>query len=78
MASSDAAARLMAAAGTRVDLEVVQMLAYRIYELAQHKDREDAGLFNALGTEWAALSAAAAQVGGIATQGDLDLDLDSL
>ncbi|HEY8722134.1 DUF1156 domain-containing protein [Pengzhenrongella sp.] len=69
----DAAARLMAAAGRRVDLESVQMLAYRIYELAQHKDREDAGLFNVLGSEWVALSAAAAGVGNASSQGDLDL-----
>ncbi len=69
-----AAAALMAAAGTRVDLESVQLLAYRIYELAQHKDPEDAGLFNALASEWAPLSAAAQRVESVGQQGGLDLD----
>ena len=70
----DAAARLMAAAGTRVDLESVQLLAYRLYELAQHKDPADAGLFNALASEWAPLSAAAQQVDTRGQQGGLDLN----
>jgi putative DNA methylase len=70
------AARLMAAAGARVDLEAVQLLAYRIYELARIKDPDDALLFNALGTEWAGLSATAVQVRDTAG-GQLALDLDS-
>ncbi|EYR63018.1 hypothetical protein N866_03680 [Actinotalea ferrariae CF5-4] len=71
----DAAAPLMAAAGTRIDLESVQLLAYRLYELAQRKDPEDAQLFNALGTEWADLSAASQKVDRtFAQQGDLGLD----
>lgn len=69
----DATAPLMAAAGTRVDLESVQLLAYRIYELAQHKDPEDAGLFNVLASEWAPLSAAAQRVDARGSQGGLDL-----
>lgn len=70
----DAAARLMAGASSRVDLESVQLLAYRLYELAQHKDPEDAGLFNALASEWAPLSAAAQRVDTRGLQGGLDLD----
>lgn len=71
----EAAATLMAAAATRVDLESVQLLAYRLYELAQHKDRESAQLFNSLGTEWADLSAASQKVDRtFAEQGDLGLD----
>ena len=70
------AARLLAAARQRpeIDTEAVQRLAYRLYELAQHKHPEDAGLFNALGTEWATLNGAAARTGSGTQQGDLDLD----
>ncbi|WP_225755647.1 hypothetical protein [Actinotalea sp. Marseille-Q4924] len=71
---TEAAARLMAKANTRVNLEAVQLLAYRLYELAQHKDPEDAGLFNALASEWAPLSAAAQRVDTRGMQGGLDLD----
>lgn len=70
----DTAARLMARAGRRVDLESVQLLAYRLYDLAQKKDPEDAVLFNALGTEWADLSAGARSAGvDVGEQPDLGL-----
>lgn len=70
----DTAARLMARAGRRVDLESVQLLAYRLYDLAQKKDPEDAVLFNALGTEWADLSAAAQSAGvDVGEQADFGL-----
>lgn len=51
------AARLLAATRDRgdVDLEAVQLLAYRLYELTQDKRPEDARLFNALGGAWAEL-----------------------
>lgn len=54
-------ARLLAAVRERgdVDLEAVQLLAYRLYELTQDKRPEDARLFNALGGSWADLTAAA-------------------
>jgi len=72
----DEAARLLAAAKRRpeVDADAVQRLAYRLYELAQHKHPEDAGLFNALGTEWTALNDAAARSDSGTRQGDLDLE----
>jgi len=52
------AARLLAATRDRgdVDLEAVQLLAYRLYELTQDKRPEDARLFNALGGTWAELN----------------------
>lgn len=72
----EAASRLLAAVARRggVDADAVQRLSYRLYELAQHRHPEDAGLFNALGTEWSLLTDAAARedVGG--TQGGLDLE----
>lgn len=58
----DAAAALMAAASTRVDLEAVQLLAYRLYELTQDKRPQDALLFNALGSTWTDLGTAAARI----------------
>ncbi len=72
----DDAARLMAAARPRVDLEAVQLLAYRLYELAQNKDPDDALLFNALGTSWADLSAAASRTTSSAV-GQIALDLEN-
>lgn len=73
---TEAAARLLAAVSRRggIDAEAVQRLSYRLYELAQHKHPEDAGLFNTLGTEWSLLTDAAAREGGAGSQGDLDLD----
>jgi len=72
----EAAARLLAAVSRRggIDVDAVQRLSYRLYELAQHKHPEDAGLFNALGTEWSLLTAAAARADVGGSQGGLDLD----
>lgn len=63
-AGLDEAAGLAAAVRRRpeVELEAVQRLAYRLYELAQRAHPADAGLFNALGTEWTALTDAAGRV----------------
>lgn len=60
----ESTARLLAAVRERddVDLEAVQLLAYRLYELTQDKRPEDARLFNALGGSWADLTAAADSV----------------
>lgn len=60
----DSSGRLLAAVRERgdVDLEAVQLLAYRLYELTQDKRPEDARLFNALGGSWADLIAAADSV----------------
>jgi putative DNA methylase len=70
----DDAARLMAAARPRVDMDAVQLLAYRLYELAQNKDPDDALLFNALGTSWADLSAASRNTSAAVGQIALDLE----
>lgn len=75
----DSTARLLAAARERddVDLEAVQLLAYRLYELTQDKRPEDARLFNALGGSWADLTAAADSVApAVYVQDTLDFGED--
>lgn len=74
----EGAARLLAAVARRggVEADAVQRLSYRLYELAQHQHPEDAGLFNALGTEWSLLTDAAAREDVRGTQGGLDLEGD--
>lgn len=70
-----AAANLMAAAGTRaeVDLESVQRLAYRLYEMTQKSRPDDARLFNLLGGSWADLTQAAGRAPSTqAIQGSFD------
>jgi len=69
------AAKLMAAAGSRseVDVESVQRLAYRLYEMTQKARPEDARLFNLLGGSWSDLTEAAGRVRlGAAAQGSFD------
>jgi putative DNA methylase len=75
-AGIDAAGGLMAGVKQRsdVDLEDVQRLALRLYRLAETKHPEDAGLFNALGSEWAAVNDAAGRVPAVGGQGTLGLD----
>jgi putative DNA methylase len=70
----EAASALMAKLGQRVDLDAVQMLAYRLYELAQASRPQDALLFNGLGTSWSDLSAVArrAPVSTVPTQTSMD------
>lgn len=69
-----AASRLLAGALTRpgIDADAVQGLAYRLYELAKKAHPEDAGLFNALATEWPQLMDGAGRVGPVAQQDGLD------
>ncbi|WP_419705842.1 DUF1156 domain-containing protein [Promicromonospora sp. NFX87] len=74
------AARLLAAVRDRseIDLEAVQLLAYRLYELTQDKRPEDARLFNALGGAWADLTAVAGTITSYVTvQDEFDLGGDS-
>ncbi|RPK49464.1 hypothetical protein EES37_07455 [Streptomyces sp. ADI91-18] len=55
-----AAARLMAAARTRVDIDVAQELAYLLFSLCEKRGlTQDAILFNGLGQSWSDLTAAA-------------------
>lgn len=51
------AARLMAGLKGRVDLDEVNRLATRLYELMESQDSSTAGLFNGLGGGWADVSA---------------------
>ena len=61
----DAASKLMAAANSRaeVDVDSVQRLAYRLFETATQKSRnDDARLFNLLGGSWTELTTTAGHV----------------
>lgn len=60
------AAMLIAAAATRseVDIDSVQRLAYRLYELTKMSRPEDARLFNLVGGSWTDLIEAAGRVKG--------------
>ncbi|MGX1839497.1 DUF1156 domain-containing protein [Streptomyces diastaticus] len=51
------AARLMAGVKGKVDLDEVNRLATRLYELMESQDASTAGLFNGLGGAWADVSA---------------------
>lgn len=73
----EAAARLLAAAGARseIDVESVQRLAYRLYEMTQKTRPDDARLFNLLGGSWADLTAVAGHVQlGPAVQDGFDFE----
>jgi putative DNA methylase len=74
----DEAARLMAAAGGRLDLDAAKELAYLLYSICEKKGWSRTGLlFNSLGTSWADLSAAARTGGTLTpppTQAQLDFD----
>jgi putative DNA methylase len=59
---AEVASALMAKIGQRVELDAVQMLSYRLYELTQASRPQDALLFNGLGTSWSDLSSAARRV----------------
>jgi len=74
-----AAARLMAAAGTRaeVDVESVQRLAYRLYEMTQKSRPDDARLFNLLGGSWADLTQATGRAQpATESQGSFDFEIE--
>ncbi len=75
------AARLLALAGRRVDLDTVKELAYLLYSICEKRGwTSSALLFNSLGTSWADLSAAARGTAAGAprpTQGALHLDNDT-
>lgn len=75
----DSTAQLLAAVSERgdINLESVQLLAYRLYELTQDQRPEDARLFNALGGSWADLTTAADSVApAVYVQETLDLGED--
>ena len=78
---AEEAARLMAGAGQRVDLDTAKELAYLLYSICEKRRwTQTALLFNGLGTSWSDLSAAA-RVGGALTpppaQGALDFEQES-
>ena len=72
------AARLLALAGQRVDLDTTKELAYLLYSVCEKRGwPASAGLFNGLGTSWSDLSAAGrTPVSSTAGQGELDLSDD--
>ncbi|MDF3337902.1 DUF1156 domain-containing protein [Mycolicibacterium septicum] len=57
------AAKMMSAAATRseVDIEAVQRLAYRLYEMTKTSRTDDARLFNLVGGSWTDLTEAASR-----------------
>jgi putative DNA methylase len=61
-----AAGKLMAAAAVRpeIDIEAVQRLAYRLYEMAKKSRTDDARLFNLIGGSWTDLTEASGRVRG--------------
>lgn len=69
-----AAARLSAVVQARgdVDMDAVQLLAYRLYELTQDRRPEDARLFNALGGTWTEIQDEARTVPATPSQGTFD------
>ena len=70
-----AAARLSAVVQERrdVDMDAVQLLAYRLYELMQDRRPEDARLFNALGGSWTEIRDEARTTPATPSQGSFDL-----
>lgn len=60
----EAAGRLMSATVTRaeIDIEAVQRLAYRLYEMTKTSRTDDARLFNLVGGSWSDLTEAAGRV----------------
>lgn len=58
------AAQLMSLAATRpeIDIEAVQRLAYRLYEMTKTARTDDARLFNLIGGSWTDLTEAASRV----------------
>lgn len=75
----DGAGRLLAAARERgLDGEVLRSLAYRLYSLAEQGGRTESGvLFNALGSSWPEIEAAA-RLTTIAPGGQTAIDLGAL
>lgn len=67
-------ARLFSAVGERVELDAVQLLAYRLYEISQADRPADALLFNGLGQGWTDLATASRRTAPATTQGTFDLD----
>jgi putative DNA methylase len=77
---ADEAARLMAQAGQRIDLDTAKELAYLLFRTCEKRGwTQSALLFNGLGTSWSDLSTAA-RTGGALTpppeQGELDFTTD--
>jgi putative DNA methylase len=75
----EAAAQLMAAARSVVDLDAVRELAYLLFSIAEKKGWSDTALlFNGLGTSWSDLAEESRKPGivGRQVQGQLNLDVD--
>lgn len=73
---ADEAARLMAAAGQRIDLDPAKELAYLLFSICERRGwTQTALLFNGLGTSWSDLSAVA-RTGGALTPPPVQDELD--
>ncbi|BCW69971.1 DUF1156 domain-containing protein [Arthrobacter sp. NicSoilB8] len=72
----EAAARLMASAGPKVNIDAVNRLATRLYELMESKDAGTASLFNGLGGAWADVSQTARSIRPPAIQDTFNFDED--
>lgn len=73
----EAAGQLMAAAAKRpeIDIEAIQRLAYRLYEMTKTSRADDARLFNLVGGSWTDLTEAASRVRGPhSIQAELDFE----
>lgn len=71
-----AAAKLMSAAATRpeLDIDAVQRLSYRLYEMTKSSRTDDARLFNLVGGSWTELAEVASRVQvRVEVQAELDL-----
>lgn len=72
-----AAGKLMAAAAMRaeIDIEAVQRLSYRLYEMTKTSRSDDARLFNLVGGSWTDLTEAAGRARGpVAVQAEIDFE----
>jgi putative DNA methylase len=74
---ADEAARIMAAAGPRVDLDAAKELAYLLYSICERKGwAQTALLFNGLGTSWNDLESTARSGAGRDSDSQAALDFD--
>ena len=73
----ESAAKLMAAAGPRVDLDAVRELTYLLYSICErHRWAQPAILFNALGTSWPDVDRVARAVSRVPVMSQSELSFD--
>ncbi|MBJ2329794.1 DUF1156 domain-containing protein [Schaalia cardiffensis] len=76
----DSAAKILAGArGRGIDTDVLRSLAYRLYSIAErNKQTKEGTVFNALGSSWLEISAAAADARASSYENQSGFDFDSL